>query len=188
MNESAEPAAATPAEMPDVIGGLGDYLGRSVTLYLKSVGNWILIGLVGSLALGVGSWGGFHNCVLKALRGEQPQVGDVLMPFSRFVDFFVPVLLIGIGFCFCLIPGLVLASWWFFIYPLMIERNIGWREATRLSKGVAQQKLLAVFVVLLVAGVVAGLLSFVTAPIEGMVAVLCYKHVFEGSIPEVAKA
>ena len=85
---------------------IGVYVSKASEIYTKDIVNWVLIGLVGMLALGVGSWGGYQNCALKALRGEKPEIGDVLMPFSRFGDFFLPALFIGL----CIFPGVLLCG------------------------------------------------------------------------------
>ena len=164
---------------------IGGYVSRSFEMYTKDIVNWIIIGLVGTLALGVGGWGGFQNCALKAARGEKPEISDVLMPFSRFGDFFIPLLMIMGGMMLCFLPGVYLALIWFFMYPIMIDKGVGWQDATKMSKEVAGQNLVMTFVLGIVAGIlgqVGGVigLPFLTAPLTGIFAVMAYLHVFGG--------
>jgi hypothetical protein len=89
---------------------LGDCIKAAFDLFMKDPVNWIIIGLVGSVAIGVGYWGGFQLCAMKALKGEKPAVADVLAPFSRFVDYFLPFLITYIGYCICILPGVYLTD------------------------------------------------------------------------------
>ncbi len=171
---------------------LGSLISRSIDLFKQDIGNWLVISVVGFFALGVGMWGGYHNCVLKAMRGEKPEVGDVLMPFSRFGDFFIPALLIGLSagllFWLCglgIILAFVLSTWWFYAYPLMIERGMGWKEATEYSKAIVKQDLVGHFVLYFVAGIVGNIggfigLSFLTTVLTGMIVTFAYRDLFAG--------
>ncbi|PJB37691.1 MAG: hypothetical protein CO108_20625, partial [Deltaproteobacteria bacterium CG_4_9_14_3_um_filter_63_12] len=149
-------------------------------VFKTDIGTWIVIGIVGYLALGVGMWGGFQNCALKASRGEKVEMGDVFYPFSRFADFFIPAVIVGVGFVLCMIPGVVLAIWWYYAYPIMIEEGIGWSEATKKSKEKASQYLVPTFITLFVGNIVGGILGPITMALSGLVQVDAYNKVFKG--------
>jgi len=175
---------------------LGGLVGESIEIYKKDIGGWIVIGLVGTLALGVGYWGGFQHCAQKAIRGEKPVVGDVMMPFQRIGDFIIPAVLIGCAVVFLgwlcgvgLLLALYLSAMWFYLYPLMLERNISWQEARDISKGINEQDKGGSIVLALVANVVGGAggvigLTFLTAPLTGIIQVLAYNKTFHGGAPQ----
>jgi len=175
---------------------LGGLVSESLEIYKKDIGGWIVIGLVGTLALGVGYWGGFHHCAQKAIRGEKPAVGDVMMPFQRIGDFIIPAILIGCAVVFLgwlcglgLVLALYLSAMWFYLYPLMLERNISWQEARDLSKAVNEQDKGGAVILALAANIVGGVggvigLTFLTAPLTGIIQVLAYNKTFHGAAPQ----
>lgn len=174
---------------------LGAYISEAFEIYKQDVVNWIIIGLVGTLALGVGYWGGFQICAFKAMRGEKPEISDVLAPFSRFGDYFLPMFLISLALFFLvwfcglgLVVALLMSTWWFFAYPLIADRGMGWKEATDLSKEVAKQDLVGTFIVSFVAGLVSNIggfigLSFITAPLLGIIQAIAYQRTFGAASP-----
>jgi hypothetical protein len=171
---------------------LGQYISKAFELYMKDPVNWIIIGLVGTLALGVGQLGGFHICAEKAWRGEKPTVSDVLIPFQRIGEWIVPVLLLAIGggilVLFCGVGLLVILYFsilWAFAWPLMYLRNMPWSQAKDLSSAIGKQALVPTFILVFVAGLIGGLggvisLPFLTAPLTGMIMVQAFWAQFGG--------
>jgi len=159
---------------------VGEHVGKAIEVFKTDVGTWIVIGIVGSMAVGVGMWGGFQNCALKASRGEKVELGDVFFPFSRIVDFIIPWIIIVAGCLFCFLPGLLFMTWWYYAYPIMIEEGIGWSEATKKSKEKASQYLVPTFITLFVGNIVGGILGPITMALSGLVQVDAYNKVFKG--------
>jgi hypothetical protein len=174
--------------MQPVEHNVGDYISKAFEIYTKDLVNWIIIGIVGSFALGVGFWGGFHVCADKALRGEKPEVGDVLSPFSKFGEFIVPLaIMFGcslLALCLVGIIGLVYFQIiWAFAYPLVMLRGMSWKEAAETSGAIAKQAMVPTFILLFVAGFIGGIggivgLNFITAPLTGIIMMLAFNKQF----------
>ncbi len=121
------------AHNQDVNLDFGGLLGRTFDLFKADPVNWIILGVVGSAALGCGAWGGWQNCAKKQLAGQKPEVNDVLYPFSN-ISLLVPPLLAGLAMIPCGFPGFILAFLWSFATPLMVRDGLDWKDATRMSK------------------------------------------------------
>lgn len=165
---------------------VGDLLKRAWEIFQQDLVTWILIGLVGGLALGCGGWGGYQHCFLKAERGEKVEVGDVLYPFSN-LHLLVPVLaIIGITLVTCGIGGLVLAFLWFWLYPLMVDRKLSFGDAARLSKEAALANVgptVLTLVVLIAINMIGGSIAIgalLTTPFTAILAMLAYREIFGG--------
>ncbi len=146
---------------------MGDAISTGINQYTSNIGKFILIGFVGTFALGVGGWGGFVNVAMKHNRGEEVEVGDVLYPFKRFGDFFIPALLIGLAACLCYVPGIILATRWYYAYPIMIETGCDWKTATAQSKSIVEGHGWATFAMMLVAGFIGRFFAPFTSMISG---------------------
>lgn len=153
---------------------LTDYINEGIEIYKEDFGTWILIGIVGSFALGVGHWGGFQYCALKASRGEEVSVGDVLYPFQRFFAYIVPMILITIGFMFCFLPGLYLSIKWYHIFTIMADRDIGWSKAKEVANELSDGDMGGVFVLWLVGALLGGVFPPITSAFQGVIAAKSY--------------
>lgn len=110
-------------------------LGGFIVLLLNLVSLGILAGpLLASYML----------AMIVMLRTKQrPQFNDLQNGFARFKELFyfvIPGLLIFIGFCLLIIPGLVFMTWWIFVLPLMADQKLPWREAMRVSRQTVTEK------------------------------------------------
>ncbi len=176
--------------MQPVEHNVGEYISQSFEIYTKDLVNWIIIGVVGTFALGVGFWGGFHVCADKAIRGEKPEVGDVLSPFSKFGEFIVPLaIMFGCGMLtVCLIGFIGLIYFqivWAFAFPQVMLRNMSWKDAAETSGEIAKQAMVPTFILVFVAGLIGGIggiigLNFLTAPLTGIIMMLAYNKQFGG--------
>ena len=170
------------------IGGL---FGRSLDIIKADIVNWALIGLVGALALGCGSWGGYHYCAQKQLSGQKPEVLDVLHPFSN-PQLLIPIILIVIGSMFCVIPGVILAVLWAFAIPLMVQRGLAWKDAADMSSAAVKDNLGAALLILLLTGFVAnagsmllGIGLLITLPLSQIMMYLALDQFFgPGATPQ----
>jgi hypothetical protein len=141
-------------------------LKRAFDAFLRDILPLIVAGFFVSLLTGLtlGILGGpllaglYRMVSLRLREGREPQFGDVFY-FDRFLQFvlafYALVILIAIGFAFFILPGLFLATIWFYVFPLMVERELGLGDAMRESKaladrvGLAQQFTLTLVLLLL---------------------------------------
>lgn len=168
---------------------IGGMLSKSWEIFQRDMVNWILIGIVGSLALGVGGWGGFQYCALKAARGESVSVGDVFYPFQHFGRLFIPMLaILGIVIFTCGLGGLVVGFLWFWMYSLMVDRGLSFGDAAKLSKDAAMANVgptiltMVVMFALNMVGNAVVIGTLITMPIGAIFAILAYLNIF-GNAP-----
>ena len=81
--------------------------------------------------------GGYFLLFILYLRdNRKPTFNDIfagLQQFANLFPYFLVLLLILLGFMFLLLPGLLFATWWLYVLPLMADRKIPFNEAMRLS-------------------------------------------------------
>jgi hypothetical protein len=142
------------AHNQDVNLDFGDLFGRTLDVIKVDPVNWAILGVVGTLALGCGGWGGWQNCAKKQLAGQKPEVNDVLYPFSN-ISLIIPALLAGLAAIPCVFPGMILAFLWALATPLMVRDGLDWKDATRVSKAAVMANLVPVLLLALVASVIA---------------------------------
>ena len=115
--------------------------------------------------------GGYFLLIILYLReNRKPKFNDIfsgLQQFSNLLPYFLVLLTIFIGFMLLILPGFVLATWWLYVLPLMVDRKISFGEAMKLStKKVNETGFLMHFVFLLLVSVIPIiLLNFVSAMI-----------------------
>ena len=147
---------------------VGALLKQAWEIFVRDPVNWILITLVGSLALGVGGFGGFQHAALKAIRGESVEIGDAFYLFQR-PQWILPILgvLVGAGFLIVLtcglgaLPFIFLTAWWM---GLLVMFDGTPMDALKQSKDVAMANAGATVMMMLVLiglSMVAGFIPFV---------------------------
>jgi hypothetical protein len=81
--------------------------------------------------------GGYFLLFIHLLRDKRkPTFNDIfsgLQQFSNLFPFFLVLLLVFFGFMLLIVPGLLFATWWLYVLPLMVDRKIPFNEAMRLS-------------------------------------------------------
>ena len=106
--------------------------------------------------------GGLYGMVVGRVRdGRTPHVGDVFDQFNRFWSFFgafwVLAILIGLA-SVTIIGGILLAAIWLYVFPIMVDRGMGFGDAMgesyRIVKGAFWEH-----VALVIIGVVIGSLA-----------------------------
>ncbi len=103
--------------------------------------------------------GGYLLLIILYMReNRKPTFNDIfsgLKQFSNLLPYFLVLLTIFIGFMLLIIPGFVLATWWLYVLPLMVDRKISFSEAMKLStKKVNETGFLMHFVFLLLISVI----------------------------------
>lgn len=147
----------------------------------------LLAVIVGMATLGFGLPGllvGYYKMCLRAVRGESPEVGDVFQGFQ----FFLPALLVGIvvglgvmfGFMLLIIPGVILAMMWAWVWFFLADGKEGLGDILSASAEVTKSDWAGVFVLLLVSGIISAagnivpLGGLVTGPIATLMSAVAY--------------
>ena len=134
--------------------------------------------------------GGLFRYYLKLIRGQDATLGDA---FSGFTDGFTQLALLGlvqgilvlIGTVLCVIPGIYLATAWYFSMFLVADRGMDFWSAMELSRKMVSKHWFAVFGMMLVAGLLAasGLIAccigiLVTMPVAFVALTIAYETIF----------
>jgi hypothetical protein len=149
-------------------------------LFVKDIGPLIIgalvVGVLSILTLGILAGplaAGLYGMVVKRVRdGQQPEVGDVFGQMSRFWAFFaaalVLVILIGLA-SLTIIGGILLATIWLYVFPLMVDRGMGLGEAMSTSYRIVKEAgfwehLALVIVFAVISSVANGALAILATP------------------------
>ncbi len=81
--------------------------------------------------------GGYFLLTIAFLRDKKkPSYRDLLKgfeDFGRLFPYFFLLLIKAIGFILLVIPGVLFATWWIYVLPLMVDRKMSFSDAMRLS-------------------------------------------------------
>ena len=164
--------AALVAALPAIVLGgtrglIWGMLGARVDPALRmviSAGGQGLTQLV-SIPVQAYMFGGVNHFALRVCRGEKPELNAVFSGGQFFLPMLGGLLLYsfgaGIGFVFCVVPGVVLTCGWLFYQQFIIDKGLGPVEALTASWRATTGQRLNVFVYLLLSFVVvvAGLVA-----------------------------
>jgi hypothetical protein len=82
-------------------------------------------------------FGGYFLLFIGYLRDRRkPVFTDIFAGFQQFstlLPYFLVLLLIFLGSLLLVLPGLLFATWWLYVLPLMVDRKMPFNEAMRLS-------------------------------------------------------
>jgi hypothetical protein len=149
-------------------------------LFVKDIGPLIIgsliVGVLSILTLGILAGplaAGLYGMVVKRVRDGQPAgVGDVFGQMNRFWSFFaaalVLVVLIGLA-SLTIIGGILLATIWLYVFPLMVDRGMGISDAMSESYRLVRtagfwEHLALVIVFLVITSLANGWLSILATP------------------------
>jgi hypothetical protein len=119
--------------------------------------------------------GGYLLLIISYLRdNKRPVFNDLflgLREFGKLFPYFLVLLIILIGFALLVIPGLLFATWWLYVLPLMVDRKMSFGDAMRMSMNRVNEKgFFMHFVFLLLISVVPIMLSnFLSAMIPFLI-------------------
>ena len=149
-------------------------------LFVKDIGPLIIgaliVGALSLVTLGILAGplvAGLYGMVVKRVRDrQQPEVGDVFGQMDRFWSFFAAALVLGllIGLAsLTIIGGILLATIWLYVFPLMVDRGMGLGEAMRTSYETVKQAgfwehLALVIVFAVIVSLANGLLAILATP------------------------
>jgi hypothetical protein len=136
----------------------GLILGSTALLLLIRLGCNLVpfLGPIAYLLIGGVLYGGLAWILLKRIRGQPAEVGDL---FAGFNLAFVQLMLVGVvssvlswvGALFCLLPGLYLFVAWVFSIPLVVDKRLEFWSAMELSRKAVTRVWFEVFGLLVVA-------------------------------------
>jgi uncharacterized membrane protein len=164
--------------MPVLVGAT--VLGWLITVGLAAVP--VLGWIVGFILLG-----GMDYMLLRRIRGEEVQLGDMFEGFNRsLLDLtmagLVKWLLTCLGLLLCILPGIYLAVGYVFALPLVIDKKMDFWTAMEVSRRVVHEHWWSVFALIIVLCLVAlagFLLCGVGALISVPVATAALMYVYE---------
>ncbi len=143
----APPANWVPA--PGIHSQTGRWIGEGWRLVQADLGTFFLMALVFSLlnaAVPVLLQGplfvGFHLFCMKKLFGRRAEFADLFTGFNFLIPSLVASLLIsllvGVGTLFCIIPGLVVAAMYKFVYLFILDKRMDFWPAMQASHAVVK--------------------------------------------------
>lgn len=185
---------------------IGDCLSRAWALIQSDF--WPIIGVSALSLLVIGAsnaayvgivlngplLGGLYWYYLRKIRKERAEVGDAFAGFTLaflqlFLGSLVSSLLIGVGFLFCILPGIYLAVAWQFTLPLIIDKRIEFWPAMELSRKVISKRwwsflgFAIVMALVNLVGVIACCVGvFVTAPLTMIALMYAYEDIFRAPV------
>ncbi len=118
--------------------------------------------------------GGYMLLIILYLReNKKPSFSDVfsgLQQFTRLLPYFLVLLIIFIGLTLLVLPGLLFATWWIYVLPLMVDRKMSFTDAMRLSMSRVNKKgfLMHLVFLLLISFIPIMLINLATAVIPLM--------------------
>jgi hypothetical protein len=128
-------------------------------------------------------YAGLCNMIISRVRdGKRPEVGDVFSCMDRFWSFLGAsiVLLLTIGLAsITVIGGILLATIWMYVIPVMVDRRMGVFEAMSASKDVVVrggfwQHLVLVILLFAIGAIGHGPLALLTIPFSVAVVLVAY--------------
>ncbi len=137
-------------------------------------------------------FGGFYLVYLKRIRGEAAQFGDTFLGFSSLfgqlvLAGFISSLLAGIGWLFCLIPGIYLMVAWVFSVPLVADKRLEFWPAMELSRKVVNRVWFELFGLLLLAFLPIIAINIFVLVKFALVGVAAFQHSMTSGGPDVAR-
>ncbi|HUD47675.1 MAG TPA: protein kinase [Candidatus Baltobacteraceae bacterium] len=156
----------------------------------KSTAEGSLLGLLLTGPLTGGLWFFY----LKRIRGETTTVETAFSGFSNrflnlFLGFFVPLMLIGLGFVCLILPGIYLWVSWIFTLPLVMDKGLDFWSAMEISRKIVSRhwwKFFGFIIILLLlklAGIVFLIVGvFIAAPIAKASLMYAYEDLFGAAV------
>lgn len=127
---------------------------------------------------------------LKKVRGQQADLNTAFSGFSiafsqLFLVYLISLLLAGLGFLCCVIPGIYLAVAWVFAKTLVIDQRLDFWDAMECSRRVVSRHWFAMLGLLVISGLVMmmGFLAlivgiFITMPVFYASLMFAYEDIF----------
>jgi hypothetical protein len=154
---------------------IGKVFERGWKLFVKDVAPYVIGALILAalsvvtigILYGPLSAGLYVMAVRRVRQNRTAEIGDVFWGLSHFWRFFgaalLLLILIGIGFVFLIVPGLLLATIWIYVFPVMVDRDMGVFDAMAESRRLVRENgfgqhfvMVLLLIALSIAGSIAG--------------------------------
>jgi uncharacterized membrane protein len=133
---------------------------------------------------------GLFRFNLSCIRGQSATISDIFRGFDLFGPslawFFVHTLLIILGICLCVIPGIYLGVAWSFSLMILADKKFGFWESMEISRQVISANWGWMLLLIIVSGIIAflGILGclvglFVTIPFSYLMLAAAYTRAFD---------
>jgi uncharacterized membrane protein len=142
-------AAAAWVPLPGIHSQTGRWIGEGWRLVKADLGTFFLLALVLTILnalvpviLQGPLFVGFHIFCMKKLYGRHAEFADLFTGFNFFVPSLVASLLVSllvtVGALFCIIPGLVIAAMYKFVYLFILDKRMDFWPAMQASHAVVK--------------------------------------------------
>lgn len=167
---------------------MGLLIGASLLGWLITIGL-AFVPVVGWV-VGFVLLGGLDYMIIRRIRGEAVQIGDVFAGFNiAFLHLalagLVKWLLTSLGFVLCILPGIYLAVAYVFALPLVIDKKMEFWPAMEVSRQVVHRHWWSIFALMIVLWIIAcvGFLAcfvgaLVTIPVASAALMYVYEDLF----------
>jgi hypothetical protein len=154
---------------------IGKAFERGWKLFVKDVAPYVVGALILAaltvvtvgILYGPLSAGLYVMAVRRVRQNRTAEISDVFWGLGHFWRYFgaalLLLILIGIGFVFVIIPGLLLATMWIYVFPVMVDRDMGVFDAMAESRRLVRENgfgqhfvMVLLLIALSVAGSIAG--------------------------------
>lgn len=140
-----------------------------------------------SMYFSIGMW----KAALKQARGGVPEMSDLRGNggiFWRVLGAVIVIqLLTTLGAMLCFIPAFIVMGWYYYVLPLVIDKNLSLGEAMTQSKAATSPQLMMFILWAIVVSILASLGSYAcyiglvaSAPLHFLLAAVSYRATFEG--------
>jgi len=165
----------------------GIVLGHLVGYLLIAVGSFLTFGICAPAL--ITGYVRFHQ---RKLRGEPVEIGELLSGFSDFGQSLglalVWIVLVSVGYFFCILPGIYLSVAWSFVFFLLADRPSDFWGLMEVSRQVVTGRWFKAFLLLIVihliayAGLLAcGIGALVTLPFSMLMFCSAHDRLFRRS-------
>jgi hypothetical protein len=167
---------------------MGLLIGASVLGWLIAIGL-AFVPVVGWV-VGFVLLGGLDYMIIRRIRGEAVQIGDLFAGFNlAFLHLalagLVKWLLTSLGFMLCILPGIYLAVAYVFALPLVIDKKMEFWPAMEVSRQVVHRHWWSIFALVIVLWIIAcvGFLAcfvgaLVSIPVASAALMYAYEDLF----------
>jgi hypothetical protein len=167
---------------------MGLLIGASVLGWLITIGL-AFVPVVGWV-VGFVLLGGLDYMIIRRIRGEAVQIGDLFAGFNlAFLHLalagLVKWLLTSLGFMLCILPGIYLAVAYVFALPLVIDKKMEFWPAMEVSRQVVHRHWWSIFALVIVLWIIAcvGFLAcfvgaLVSIPVASAALMYAYEDLF----------
>ncbi len=161
-------------------------IGHIIWLAAIAILEFSLVGLLLVPAMAIGMFRFNLSCV----RNQSVTISDIFRGFDLFGPslawFFVHTLLIILGYCLCILPGIYLSIAWVFSLMVLADKKYGFWESMEISRQVVTANwgwmllLILVSAVIAVLGVLVCFIGlFITIPFSYLMLAAAYTRAFD---------